>query len=289
MININGFIHTKEALESLSQNSYSNYSVILIDNGSINNEGIRLKEMFPDLELIRNQENQGFATAMSQGIHVALKKSDCGYVMIVNNDIALYPDTLEILVSYVKKNPRTIVSPQILIYNDPQRLDNLGGKIIYSLGCTSNIGRMQWASAYPKDSVPDYLSGCCFMSTREVFERVGTFFEPYFAYWEDTDWCLHAKRKGYALRVIAKARLKHKISMYSKKTENVKAYYIARNGIIFARRNLSYLIKLFFIGQHILFSLCMGLFTGHQAYTPLGTCVRGLWAGLIMPLKKTSD
>ena len=99
-----------------------------------------------------------------------------------------------------------------------------------------------------KKELPDFLSGCCFLLSRKVIEEVGYFDEDYHSYYEDVDFSISAKRKGYILSIIPEAKLWHYHSASTESVPEYKIRMISRNSILLLVNN--------FLSFHVLFITC---------------------------------
>jgi GT2 family glycosyltransferase len=241
IINWNGLKDTDQCLKSLAKVSYTNYKIIVIDNGSENQEAAKIKSQHPDIVLIANSYNKGFAAACNQGIEKAIELA-ADYVLLLNNDTVAEEHFLQHLVKYAGNNSNVILSPKIL-YAGTSIVQNLGGRLIPLIGGSINIGKGKPGANYTKPLSPDFLSGCAIFIPSQAIRQVGMLDPIYFAYYEDADWCYRAKSAGYRLVVLPESIIWHKHSRSSKNAQEKKFYYISRNSIIFAKKNLHGLKK----------------------------------------------
>jgi GT2 family glycosyltransferase len=257
IINWNGLKDTIECIDSLAKISYTNYQTIVVDNGSENNEAAQIKEQHPQIILIANQCNEGFVGGVNQGIEKSLAlRAD--YVLLLNNDTVVAPDFLQHLVEYAESSKKTVLGPKIL-YAGTTIIQNLGGKLMPIVGGGVNIGKGRSSADFQKILMPDFLSGCAMFIPKEAIEQVGLFDPVYFAYFEDADWSFRAKKAGYKLIILPKSIIWHKHSESLKKTPEKKLYYLGRNSIIFAGKNLHGLTKIIWLAGSIIMA-CLFLF-----------------------------
>ncbi|MCH7492339.1 glycosyltransferase family 2 protein [Patescibacteria group bacterium] len=276
IINWNGFSDTKECIESLLKVEGTNYKVVLVDNGSKNFEGRRLKGIFPSIKLISNEKNEGFCKGNNTAIYYCLKKEDCGYIMILNNDVVIEKDFFKPLLKELEKNPKSIVSPMILDYSNPEKVQTMGGKLF--LGGVYHIGKNRRRNEFTEVVYPDSVSGACFMSKREAFEEVGLFDEQFFAYLEDLDWSVRANKCGYKLFTVPSSVIYHKHSQ-STKDSYMKVYLIAKNNILFARKNLSGIKKTIFIINSVIVGFVVNVIKYKKLFF-IKEFVRGIRKGI---------
>jgi len=115
ILNWNGFDDTVECLQSLRQVTYTHYKVVLVDNGSANNEGKNIKNLFPEIHLIENATNRGFAGGCNNGIAWAMDNS-FDYIITLNNDCLVEPDWLTNLVAGLVASGADFASSRIMYY-----------------------------------------------------------------------------------------------------------------------------------------------------------------------------
>lgn len=282
-INWNGLEDTIECLKSLRQITYPNYRVIVVDNGSLNNQPDIIKERFPEIELIKNEKNEGFAAANNQGLEVALKNG-ADYALLLNNDTVVEEDFLDILVEYAKANNEVgAIAPKILYYGT-DKIWAMGGKISYLTGIPIMIGKGKDSDKYKRILEPDFVTGCALMLKTEAIKKIGLLDAIYFAYYEDTDWCYQAKKAGYKIIVIPESIVWHKKSASagikaSNRLSPTQAYLWARNGIIFGRKNLRGWKRIFFLIGQFSFRLTYNSIQCQDIRT-VSSYLKGLSAGL---------
>jgi len=198
VLNWNGFDDTVACLKSLRRLNYGNYKTVLVDNGSDNDEGRRLAEHFPEVHLIANSDNRGFAGGNNDGIKWAFQRG-CDYIVNLNNDCLVEPNWLTNLTRTVVASGADFASSRIMCYPQTERicsdadgvlLDGTGFVLRSMLPWNGNQQPFKIFSACGAASI--YSAAC----VRKVSITPGQFFdELYFAYYEDVDlgFRLHAK------------------------------------------------------------------------------------------------
>ncbi len=252
LLNWNGLDDTKECIRSLSAIKNQAFVIVVVDNNSSNNEAGQLISRFPEVRVIANQKNLGFCGGNNVGIKYCLNQNDCEYIMILNNDTVVTSNFLNFLINQLQKDNKYIVGPKILYYDKKDIVQTLGGRII--LGGSIHIGKGQRSDSFKEPLRPDYLSGACFMAQKRTFIEVGLFDERFFAYAEDMDWCLRAKKLGYNFLTIPGSIIYHKHSQ-STKGSYFKAYQLSKNNILFAKKNLTAPNKFFYISAGLFVNL----------------------------------
>ena len=232
ILNWNGLKDTTECLDSLRSITYPNFRIILVDNHSHNDDADELKRSFGDfIDVVENSQNFGFAKGNNIGIKKALPEN-ANFVLLLNNDTVVKPDFLDKLVETSQKDNSDINAPKILIH---------GTNEISSTG-----GTVKWFSKFiiQHDTKPElvkaeqnFLTGCCLLIRKEVFEHIGFFDEAYFLYYEDVDLCLRARKAGYTMAVNPESVIWHKISQSVKPESETYHYFTSRNKLLFTRKN----------------------------------------------------
>lgn len=235
-VNYNESQVTKDLLTSLEGLSYGNVEVIVVDNASPNDRPEGIKDAFPWITLIKSKKNLGFAGGNNLG--VAASKGD--YLLFINNDTLVPQDFIEPLVATFQEDARIgMVSPKIKFHWDPNLIQYAGYTPMnpYTIR-NSSIGYHQEDNG--RFDVPGEtasIHGAAMMVPRQVIEKVGPMTEVYFLYYEEHDWAEMIKRAGYTIYYQPKTYILHKESLSTGKNSPLKTYYIARNRIVFARRN----------------------------------------------------
>ena len=214
IVNFNGLGYTRRCLESLKRMKYPNFEIVVIDNGSEELESEILKGLFPNLiKAIRLRKNIGFAGGNNVGISYALKKR-ADYFFLLNNDTTLNPDALTELVAFANKDPKIgIVGPKVFMLRDGKQTDviqSFGAKVNLYLGETRLIEGHVDHGQFEEPLSVDYVSGCAMLIKRNVIENLGFFDPRYFMYVEEVDYCLRAKRRGFQIWSVPKAKIWHK-------------------------------------------------------------------------------
>lgn len=237
-INYNGLEHTRGMLESFQKITYPNVEIIVVDNASKEDPSILLKE-FPDIVLLKNPVNEGFAGGNNRGIEIA-KGS---YFFLINNDTEVSPNVLEGLLERATKSEKVgLVCPKINYFDDPAIIQYAGFTNISPItGRGKGIGYQEKDAGQYQDSRVTYLAhGAAMFIPRKVVEHVGMMAELYFLYYEEMDYCERIKKAGYEIWYEPSASILHKESMSVGKNSLLKTFYMSRNRWIFLRRNVEW-------------------------------------------------
>lgn len=276
---------TADMLESLLNITYPNIQVIVVDNASPNCTPKTLKERFPSIYLIENQQNLGFAGANNIGIRKAKGK----YVLLLNNDTIVDRCFLEPLVAKFESNDRIgAVSPKIRFFSAPDTIQFVGMTPMnpYSISnqsigyCSKDIGQ------YENDQKTNFAHGAAMMVPTKVIKEVGLMSDIYFLYYEELDWGLRIRNAGYEIFYVHNSLIYHKESMTTGVMSPLKIYYLNRSRILYMRRNihgLTFVVSLLYlilisIPKNVLLRLVKGEFKLLSAYfKAIGWHIRNLF------------
>ncbi len=227
-----------ECLISIKNNSYSVYSVILVDNNSSDDSIEEAKKInWGKMKIIRNKRNFGFAKANNIGIRKALGEN-YDYIMLLNTDTIIEKDAIKNIVDFFENdNEIAALSPLILFYQKKDMISYAGGIIDNKHRHFTHRGAYQIDKGqFNKPIETDFLTGCCLTIKSEVLKEVGLLDEKYFMYFEDTDLSFRLKRRHYKIFYFPEAKVWHKIT--DKKIFEKRFYYH-----YYMNRNRLFLIK----------------------------------------------
>src|SRR3989339_275150 len=224
---------TRACLKSLLEGSSARYQVLLVDNGSVDGSAELLIKEFPQVNLIKNKTNLGFAAGNNVGIKAALA-SGAERIMLLNNDTIVESTAIFEL----DRTPFDISSPKIMVYDQPERVWFNGGGFLPVLNKPTHINYYALDNSDMTMPFPTaWISGCCLLAGRQVFEAIGLLDEDYYHGYEDVDWCCRAKQAGFSIGVIPKAKIFHKFAVSAGgKYSAFYTYFRTRNNLLFFRK-----------------------------------------------------
>lgn len=228
---------TCELIESLNKITYPNIEIIVVDNFCATDEPKIIKENYPNIILVENPINYGFAAGNNFGIMRARGK----YVFLLNNDTEVKKDFLEPLVDKLESDPTIgAVSPKIRFYHTPDRIQYAGyTSINYYTMRNFSIGYNEVDKGqYNQDRETAYGHGAAIMVPMKVIKEIGMMSYIFFLYYEEADWCARIKAAGYKIMFVYKSLVLHKESISTGKLSSLKIYYLNRNRLVFMRRNI---------------------------------------------------
>ncbi|MBI4682553.1 MAG: glycosyltransferase family 2 protein [Nitrospirae bacterium] len=234
--NLNGMVYLPDCLSSIQNQTYKKFEVIVVDNASNDGSVEFIKTSFPRTIIIENRENKGFAKANNQGIAVA--KGD--YIATLNNDTKADRDWLLHLISAAVASDASVGmwAPKILSLNPPHLIDSVGGLLLYRDGIAKGRGRLEEDKGQ-NDGLSHILfpSACSALYRKKMLDEIGCFDEDFFAYCEDNDLGLRARRAGWKALSTPQAVVYHVYSGTGGEYSSKKAFLVERNHLWVAWKN----------------------------------------------------
>ncbi len=199
------------------------YDVLVIDNASTDGSVDMIKEDLPDVHLLENAGNLGYAAAANQ----ALRTSKARYVLVLNTDIEMDRDAVDILVEHADHHDDLGVAGPLLLNTDGS-VQMSGRRFPSFVDATMHafLGQLwpnnRFSSRYrmigwdrKEDTTVDWVSGAAMLVRRSAAEKVGLFDDGYFMYVEDMDLCYRLWKKGWKVYFCPDARMVHHIAQTS--------------------------------------------------------------------------
>lgn len=241
IINWNGSDDTLDCLASLMQMTYPDFHVLVLDNGSsaasleVLRQGIINR--FPQVELLALAENTGYTGANNIGLARAVALG-ADYALLLNNDTEVAPDFLARLVEAAEADPKVAMAgPMIYYHHNPGVIWSAGGRIDWAQGDSTMWGEgvidNGQFGGQPRDV--DFVTGCALLVKVPLVAEFGDLDERFFAYYEETEWCLRARRSNYRILHVPLAHVWHKISATTRESSPRVQYYMTRNRLLFLR------------------------------------------------------
>ena len=226
VLNLNGKKFLKDCFKSLNNQTYRRFEIILIDNGSIDDSVSFVKKNFPQVKIIANEKNLGFAQANNQGFKIAKGK----HIVTLNNDTRVDKNWLENLVSTAEKDKKIgMCASKILSLKTPSIIDSVGVNICLD-GMSRGRGRLEIDKGQ-YDKVEEILlpSACAALYRRKMLKEIGFFDDNFFAYCEDTDLGLIGRLAGWKAVLAPQAIIYHYYSGTTSGYSSLKAFLVERN------------------------------------------------------------
>ena len=237
IVNLNNIRILKECLDSVYKTTKKyTFEITVVDNGSTDGSQVMIKELFPQVKLIKNNENLGFAKANNQGLKITAGR----YSLLLNNDTIAKEGAFDRMIEFMDNHPKAgACGPKLL---------NIDGTIQHQ---GSIIGKKFWRSTAPVEV--DFVVGACLMARKEAIDKVGLMDENLFFYNDDLDWCMSIRKAGYKVYYLPQAEVMHYGGYSNKGTFNRRIFVEGfKGGLYFVRKH--YGIIPYFLYKAILFA-----------------------------------
>jgi GT2 family glycosyltransferase len=219
-----------ECLDSLDRQTFQDLEVIVVDNS-----GRRAVEPRDRVRVISNDRNVGFGAAFNQAFHA----SAAPFLAILNDDATAHPEWLQSLLRAVEARPDVgMCASRVLLAGDG-RLDS-AGMLLCRDGSSKQRGHLEAPESYPRRQEVLLPSGSAAFYRREMLEEIGLFDESFFLYCEDTDLGLRARWAAWECLYVPDAVVEHRYSHSAGQASALKAYYVERNRLFLAVKNLPF-------------------------------------------------
>jgi GT2 family glycosyltransferase len=225
------------------KSDYPNYRILLVDNASSDDTVSTVKQQFPDVEVVENTSNLGYAEGNNRGIRYAMQKG-ADFLLILNNDTVIDRLAVTILVNATRQNDSSFIcAPAVYKHSSPDELA-FGRKVWDTAALrfrTVENYRTEFSLQTAETLPTAFASGCSLFFGRPIVEKVGLFDPRFFLMWEDTDWCTRAARKGCQIFIVPAAKIWHKESRSFEEgsPETAYHYYYFRNRLLWIQNNLN--------------------------------------------------
>jgi GT2 family glycosyltransferase len=244
ILNWNGRKFLEQFLPFLMKSSYGSMEVILADNASTDDSLSFMSRLYPDVRIIQNAKNEGFA----QGYNIALRQVEADYYVLLNSDVEVVSGWLEPMVALMEGNKEVgACQPKLRAYDSRDNFEYAGacGGWIDSLGYPFSRGRVfdvceQDLGQY-EDAVPCFwATGAALMIRSELYHKVGGLDPYFFAHQEEIDLCWRIQRAGYMVFSVPQSVVYHVGGGTLPRGNTMKVYLNFRNNLIMLAKNLPF-------------------------------------------------
>jgi len=245
-----------QTINSLIDSVSPEVEIVVVDNGSADGSVKYLKGL-RRVKAIFSPKNLGFTGGNNLGIKYGLDNG-ADYLLLLNNDVLIKEDFIKPMIEFMEKNEKAgILGPKIYFapgyeFHQDRYSDKEKGRVIWYAG-----GRIDWNNVvashrgvdevdqgqYDQVEETEFVTGCCLLARREVFEEVGLLDDRYFLYYEDADFCQRARKKGWSVIYFPRARIWHLNAASSGSGGKLHDYFITRNRLLFGFRWASWRTK----------------------------------------------
>lgn len=256
ILNWNGKKFLEQFIPFVLSSVYANKRVIVADNASTDDSVSFLKNHFPQVEIIQNISNEGFA----KGYNTALKQVEADYYVLLNSDVEVTPNWIQPVIDLME-NERMIAAcqPKLLAYHDRQHFEYAGacGGWIDNFGYPFSRGRVfdicETDHGQYDDAEPCFwASGAAMFVRSDIFHELGGLDEYFFAHQEEIDFCWRIHLAGYKVFVQPASVVYHVGGGTLPKGNSRKAFLNFRNNLIMLYKNLPFALAIWKIPFRIM-------------------------------------
>ncbi len=242
ILNWNGKKLLQEFLPSVVQHSEAEAEIYVVDNASTDDSILFLETEFPEVNVIKNGENYGYAKGYNEG----LKYIEADLYVLLNSDVAVTENWLPPIIEQFKNNPKIAAAqPKILDYKNKSYFEYAGaaGGFIDKFGYPYCRGRIFYSLEKDEGQYDDiseifWASGACLFVRSNAFYKAGGFDEDYFAHQEEIDLCWRLFNLDYKTLFVGDSKVYHLGGGTLKNTNPKKTYLNFRNSLFNLLKNL---------------------------------------------------
>ncbi|MBN2006001.1 MAG: glycosyltransferase [Anaerolineae bacterium] len=241
----NGKPYLEACLDAVLAQEYPGFEVIVVDNASTDGSADWVAEHYPQVRLIRNAINLGFAG----GNNVGLAAAAGDVLALLNQDTMVQPGWLAALVEALQTYPGAGVAGAKILDMDGRVLQHAGGHIRRPLALGWHYGHGEIDSEqWDEPREVEFVTGASLAMKREVYAKIGGLDESFFpGYFEDVDFCYRARAAGFAVWYAPQARMLHheSASMRRDSFRGHCSYYCNRLRFVFKHDTIASIVSEF--------------------------------------------
>ncbi|MCL5090434.1 MAG: glycosyltransferase family 2 protein [Patescibacteria group bacterium] len=246
----------EECLKSVYKTNYPNFEIILVDNGSSDETVPVIRKKFPQVKIVRSEQNLG----ANKGKNLGQKQAKGDYFLFLDSDTTVAKNFLSALVLLAEKNPQAgIICPKMYYYDQKTILWYAGVKMNLLTSQTQNIGSNEGDHGQYDQVRETLFAPTAYLAKKEVVKKLKGHDEIFFMTYGETDYGFRARKAGFKILFCPEAKLWHRLGQ-EENTKSIRglgfnmpmrAYYFARNRVIFMKRhsppkNFTVFITIFF-------------------------------------------
>ena len=221
-----------DCVRSVAAQTFRDFEIVVIDNSGAG-RAARLEPVSECARVIENPKNAGFGAAVNQ----AIRESEARYIAVLNDDAIARPQWLEAMIAAAEERSEIgMCAPQIRLFGE-DRLDS-AGMLLAGDASSKQRGHLEPPASYSRRAHVLFPSGCAALYRRAMLDEVGLFDETFFLFCEDTDLGLRARWRMWECVYIPEAVVEHRYSRSSGRASQMKAWYVERNRLRAAVKNL---------------------------------------------------
>ena len=234
ILSYNGLHLLAESISSYQANDYSNFDIIVVDNGSSDGTKAWVEKNFPAVHVVRTEQNVGYAGGMNLGLDYAFNKLQSDYTLVTNNDVKVDKNVIRELVRVAASDPQIgFTTGKVYYYDSPDTFQTVGKSEDPIRWNGDHIGNKEVDNGqYDYVSERIFADDIFMLVSRPLYECVGGYDATFKFQSEEFDWQARAKKHGFKIFFTPYAKIWHKDSMTIGKNSTFKAYYDSRNPLL---------------------------------------------------------
>ncbi len=237
VLTFNRWNDTRECLTSVFASDAANARVLVMDNGSTDETLDALPREFPQVHLIKNPTNLGYAEGNNVGLRFALAQN-AEFAVVLNNDVTVARNWLTLLLDAAAQEPLgALFGPMVYHANESRVIQSAGGVLPRDWHAYHRGANEDDAGQFSNMQAVDWLTGCTIMARCARLRQVGLLDPAFYMYGEDVDWCVRATRAGYRVLFVPQAHVWHKGVQREYSPSPYVTYYSARNELQLIRKH----------------------------------------------------
>jgi GT2 family glycosyltransferase len=232
IVNFNGLRFIEPCLSSLMNQTLKNFEIIFVDNGSSDDSSDFVQNQFPEVKILKNETNLGFA----EGTNVGIRSAKGAFILTLNNDTIAYPDFIEEIQKSIEEDQKVGMWATKMFYPDG-RINSTG--IAISRNGTAmdrGIGEKDGDKFCSKAEVFGPCAGAA-LYRRVMLEEIGLFDKDFFLYMEDVDLAFRARLAGWKCVYNPSAKVIHEHGGSTGQGSDISVYYGIRNTFWYILKN----------------------------------------------------
>jgi GT2 family glycosyltransferase len=279
ILNTNRREDTLACLLSLQGSTYPRHAAIVLDNASTDGSVESIRSSFPAVEVVPLAENRGYAGNNNVGLQVALQRG-ADWVFVLNEDTIVDAECLSRLVGAAETDARNgFVGPTVYHHDEPDVIQSAGGELT-SLWEARHLEQNEADRGQVTAPRPvDWITGCAMLVRRAVIEEVGALDARFFYYWEEVEWCLRARKAGWRVLHVPRARLWHKGVQRAYRPGPSVRYYDTRNRFLMLAKHRAPLPAWVCAWWHVTRTLAS--WTLRPVHRPMREHRNAMWCGVM--------
>ncbi|MCX5658773.1 MAG: glycosyltransferase family 2 protein [Planctomycetota bacterium] len=268
VLNYNGWRMTLDCLRSLAKADFPRLRVVVVDNRSTDDSVVRIHEAMPDVELVVNGSNAGFAAGNNVGVRLLMERG-AEYIWLLNNDATADPGALAAMVVCAEADPRIgEVGAAVYHAHAPTTMQSFGGGPVSLWTGHTRLADRPGARV-------DYITGACVLLRSRALREVGLLDERYFFQWEDVDLGFRMRKRGWLVAVAGDAKVWHEGGGSDPGLSPFRVRHHAMGMVMFLRSHA----PLPWVGAWPMFAYYVAVAVRQRSLATLRAAVGGWWSG----------